>query len=136
MSDFIKVNYNTILNLSAIMMIERRNMPSTEYEEWNNMYTSLMKDVSEQYMQEHADDLYSISSDEMANSLYEKFSTVVKKHVEEEMGPQPEPFCYEYVIILNNDVEIIIDEIDFKKLCDVLNIDMDDDNRYNYSNKG
>ena len=128
MSEFIKINNNTIVNLNAIYTIIRYSINNISYEEWQNMYSGLLRDVSEQYMKLHADEINLEEDDiEIADKLYAKFESVVRRNVEEELGPQPEPFTFAYKIVLGNSQEVDITEETYNMLCNKIGIDMNND---------
>ena len=135
MDKFIKISDDVILNVSSIMMITRQSVHSEEYDNWMNEFNTLMKDVIQEYMVTHTDMLEDDKSeDELADELFYKFSTIVKKNLEKSIGVQPEPFVHYYILKLKDNLEFPVTEDIFKKLCEIICLDPNETvkNKYLY----
>lgn len=120
---FIRIDNDKIINTLCISSIERIPVKNELYTYWYDTFNKLMQDVSVEYMKTHVDTLEGDESD-IADELYEKFNIVVRKNVERELGKCPEPYTYTYIIRMNNDQTIDIDDSIYAEICNILKIDM------------
>lgn len=128
MDNFIRIDYNTIVNVSSIQSINRYSIESEDYRQWIDMYNSLLHDVSEQYIKENINDLENYDEDEFADILFKKFAPIVRKNITNEIGECPSPYTFIYKIVFDNGNEMDINEDAYNKLCNVIGIDMSDEN--------
>lgn len=121
---FIRVTNDTILNISGIFSITRQIVHSQQYQAWDKEYQQLMKDSIEEYLRLNTDELENKSEDNIVDDMYKRFAPIIRKHLEQSIGPQPEPYIYYYKLTLFDGNEIVITEEIFEKLSKLIGVDM------------
>ena len=122
--NFIKIDNNIAISVSSIKYIRRYSVDNDFYHEWYNAYNTLMNDVTEQYLK--TSNTEQEIDDELIDNIHKKFNNIVKNSIENELGPKPEPFVFEYEICIDNNTKFQIDEQYFNLICNELNIPMND----------
>ena len=116
---FVRINNDTVVNTSHIVVINREWINSYAYSTYMEQYSDLMKKATDEYIKQHPEVLMTDDSEtEIADLMYQKFDVYVKKQLEQEYGTMPEPWDVIYKIKM---IEI------YYQIMRVIGINMDDD---------
>lgn len=124
-NEFIKVDFNTIVNVSSIESLKRIYSDNYLYSSYIEKYNQLLTDVVKTYLVEHVDEFFNEDEDTISQKLYDRFAPIVRKNVVKELGYTPDPYICTYVVRTKSGEEINVDEDSFNKLCEIIKVKLD-----------